>query len=62
MEYVDDTHDGSDLRVRSSIGRVSSPVVVKVIVNDTDSKISMTRLMVHQISKQLSSEYVLFFG
>ena len=24
MEYVDDSHDGSDLRIRSSIGRVSS--------------------------------------
>lgn len=51
MEYVDDTHDGSELRIRSPISRVSSPLVVKVIVNDTDSKISMTRLMVHQISK-----------
>ena len=30
MEYVDDTHDGSDLRIRSSIGRVSSPLVVNV--------------------------------
>ena len=50
MEYVDDTHDGSDLRIRSSIVRVSKFLVVKVIVNDTDSKISMTQLMV-QISK-----------
>ena len=24
MEYVDDPHGGSDLRIRSSIGRVSS--------------------------------------
>ena len=32
MEYVDDTHDGSDLRIRSSIGRVSSLLVVNVDV------------------------------
>jgi hypothetical protein len=33
MEYVDDPHDGSDLRIRSSIGRVSIPLVVNVNVN-----------------------------
>ena len=27
MEYVDDPHDGSNLRIRSSIGRVSTPLV-----------------------------------
>ena len=58
MEYVDDTHDGNDLRIRSSIGGVSSPLVIIVNV-DTNFKISMTRLMEHQISRQLSSEYVL---
>ena len=61
MEYIDDTRNGSDLRIRSSIVRVSKFLVVKVIVNDTDSKISMTQLMV-QISKWLSSEYVFFWG
>ena len=32
MEYADDTHDGTDFRIRSSIGRVSIPLVVNVIV------------------------------
>lgn len=56
MEYVDDTHDGSDLRIRSSINRVCSPLVVNV---NTDFKISVTPHMVDQISRRLSSEYVL---
>ena len=54
MEYDDDTHDG---RIRSSIDRVSNRSFSNV--NNTDFKISMTRLMVHQIPKRLSSEYVL---
>jgi hypothetical protein len=32
MEYVDDTYVGSDLRIHSSIGKVSGALVVKVIV------------------------------
>ena len=32
MEYADDTHDSSDLRIPSSIGRVSNPLVVNIIV------------------------------
>jgi hypothetical protein len=54
MEYDDNTHDE---RIRSSIGRVSGRLFVNI--NDTDFKISMTQLMVHQIPKRLSSEYVL---
>jgi len=59
MEYDDEPHGGGDLRIHSSIGRVSGRLLVNV--KDADFKISMARLMVHRIPKRPSSEYVLIY-
>ena len=56
MEFDDDPHSGSDLRVHSAIGKVSGCLFVNV--SDVDSKISMTRFIGHQILKRFFSEYV----
>lgn len=53
MEYDDDSHGG---HTRSSIAGVSSRLSVDI--NYIDFKISMTRLIVHQMLKRPSSEYV----